>query len=129
MRAIIFLSICLLATISGCKKEQPVPQQLIGYWQLTKTVNVAYQSTVTNLSGSCLHFTDRSFSTACKSGQKETGHRYIFTPEANNPARGTIEFKGKKMDPDTYSLAFSGDTLVLTPPSEVYDIKYYLPQR
>jgi hypothetical protein len=129
MRKIFFLSGCLLILLWGCKKDQPIPANLQGYWQLSKTINVAYRTISTNLSGTCLHFSDKSFSNACKTGQKETGHRYIFTPDAHDPTRGTIEFKGKKMDPDTYTLSFSGDTLVLTPPSEVYDIKYYIPER
>lgn len=126
MRRFIFLAVSCFALFSGCKKDQPIPSQLQGYWHLAKTVNVAYQTTTVGATGSCLHFTDKAFSTACKKGQQESGHRYTFTPNANDPTKGTLKFEGKKMDPDTYTISFVGDTLVLTPPSLVYDIKYYV---
>ena len=128
MRYTIFIFIFFIATISGCKKEQPIPDKLQGYWGLVKTKNLATLVIATNLSGNCLHFTNKEWSRSCKTGTKETGRRYTFAPDANDPTIGTLVLKGRKLDPDTYTISWSGDTLIMTPPSEVYDIKYYLPE-
>ncbi len=126
--AIFIFILAFILFYAGCKKDQPIPAKLQGYWGLVKTFNVAFQTTKTNLSGNCLHFTDKEWSPSCKTGGKSSGRRYLFTPEESNPINGTIVFHGRKLDPDTYAITWSGDTLIMTPPTPVNDIKYYLPQ-
>ncbi|HET6990971.1 MAG TPA: hypothetical protein VFJ43_06590 [Bacteroidia bacterium] len=128
MRCIRFSCLVLIVLFfSTCKKVQPVPSKLSGDWQLAKTYNAAYLTTnyYTTGSGYCFKFNDKEYSTECKGGAHKAGKRYTFTPDANNPDNGQIKFSGK-MDPDTYHLTWDGDTLILTPSSPVYDVKYYI---
>lgn len=123
----IFALILSSVFLSTCSKVQPVPSKLIGYWQLSKTYNAAYLNTTHFQTGSgyCLLFNDKQYSTMCKGGPHKDAKGYTFTADASNPDNGKIQFKGK-MDPDTYDVTWSGDTLIMTPPSPVYDKKFYI---
>src|ERR1700743_658869 len=81
--AIFILLLSAILGYAGCKKDQPIPAQLQGYWQLAKTYNIATRTIKTNLSGLCLHFTDKEYSPSCKNGSKASGRRYEFTPDDN----------------------------------------------